>query len=164
MIIAQKQKFMNHAPDLGMHGDCFRTCIAMLMGRKKETVPHFFDGTDDDSGLDRGRKWLRSEGLGLHSMTYDHNWPVENVLTHVRLSSPKVPFMVIGYLERCNENHAAVADVFTNMLLADPITGRWEPAANVFDGPALARDGKPYWWVCVLVALPQFIKGASKNA
>lgn len=38
-----KQKF-RHNPDEGVFGDCHRTAIATILGKERDSVPHFGDG------------------------------------------------------------------------------------------------------------------------
>ncbi len=43
----QKQKYF-HDPENGTWGDCDRTCVASLLCRDIEDVPHFFEGLPPD--------------------------------------------------------------------------------------------------------------------
>lgn len=52
-IKRQKQAFL-HKPEEGVYGDCYRTCIACLLGIDRDAVPHFYsteDGRQSDQSL-----------------------------------------------------------------------------------------------------------------
>ena len=64
-----------HDPDNGKIGDCFRCCIASLLDKKAEQVPHFCDYLWDDTDPDGGRfyrylnEWLAPQGLAYIEIT-----------------------------------------------------------------------------------------------
>lgn len=81
---SQLRQVVTHHPDEGRYGDCFRTCIACLIGADApEDVPHFVanniardgDGDADPKGwadLAEARRWLRStHDLDLFPLTRD---------------------------------------------------------------------------------------------
>jgi hypothetical protein len=38
------EMIVDHCPEEGRYGDCFRACVASLMELPAEAVPHFCDG------------------------------------------------------------------------------------------------------------------------
>lgn len=60
-------QIVSHCPPLRW-GDCWRTCIAMILELQVEEVPHFLhDGLSNRIAQDRARLWLADRGLGLIS-------------------------------------------------------------------------------------------------
>lgn len=62
----EKQAF-KHEPENGVFGDCYRTCLAGLIGFPRDEVPHFVDGMDskhwDEVIFPKYTKWLSDLGL-----------------------------------------------------------------------------------------------------
>lgn len=57
-----------HDPENGVIGDCFRCCIAFLVGEEIENVPHFVDdgtGRIDVTWRLRADEWLGTRHLAL---------------------------------------------------------------------------------------------------
>jgi len=65
-----------HAPAEGLIGDCWRTCIANLLGLKPTEVPHFVGDTwdgpaDKTAARNAAQAWLAKRGLMLVELCFD---------------------------------------------------------------------------------------------
>lgn len=68
----QMQLQRTHLPHLGLYGDCYRTCIAMLLDMDAADVPHFaqialeeYNAKDGSLASHLARDWLRQRGYSL---------------------------------------------------------------------------------------------------
>ncbi len=99
-----RQSIPAHRPGEGRVGDCYRTCIASLIGKKNpEDVPHFVEQrmANGDSAWDdfrRARLWLR-EHEGVDLMYVNLDWAANQGMTYlitVRSKTGPWPHVVIG--------------------------------------------------------------------
>ncbi len=65
-----------HDPDEGLIGDCWRTCIANLLGLKPQQVPHFLedhwqDGHGGDAYIVATKAWLAKRNLQIVEICLD---------------------------------------------------------------------------------------------
>jgi hypothetical protein len=99
-----RQSIPAHRPGEGRVGDCYRTCIASLIGAKSpEDVPHFVEqrmanGDSNWDDLRRARLWLRERHeMDLLCVNLDyavrHNLPF---LITVQSNTGPWPHVVIG--------------------------------------------------------------------
>lgn len=106
-------------------GDCWRTCIAMILDLPAEEVPHFLDdgGTNED-GLKRAREWLQNRGLDIVYF----EMPADSLKEHIDFMFGGAHYIMSGmsnnYKEAC---HCVVAKGHFQMV--------WDPS--------LLRDGNP---------------------
>lgn len=95
-MIYEKQLVL-HDPENGVWGDCFRACIASLLGKRTEEVPHFFhDGCDGFEGTKRLNQFLRPMGsCFIEFGSFDTDWFEKvaiNTLHHTIIGdSPRFP-------------------------------------------------------------------------
>jgi hypothetical protein len=84
----QLQKFRGSQVD-GQFGDCYRTCVAMILNMDRDDVPHFAEdvppGTPGDDPLthdsfDREREWAAQHGLSMVSIPFPGEVPLETLL------------------------------------------------------------------------------------
>lgn len=90
-----KQQF-HHDPANGSWGDCFRACLASLLGLPLGDVPHFMDkGVGSEAAGVASRAWLGARGLMLVEipMTGD----LDPVLSTVEHFNPGLRFMLSGH-------------------------------------------------------------------
>jgi len=63
-----------HAPEEGLIGDCWRTCIANLLGLKPQQVPHFvgnhFSDPDPQAYHKAAVSWMEARGLRMVAIAY----------------------------------------------------------------------------------------------
>ncbi len=99
----------------GIVGDCWRACIANLVERPRDEVPHFVALPETECDwLEHTQRWLRDHhGLELHYVT--PNYPVENSC------SPHV--IVVGRSPR-GIGHAVLALAETGEMVHDPHPSR----------------------------------------
>lgn len=99
-------------PDAGIVGDCWRACIANLVGRPRANVPHFVERFDD--WLGETKTWLMREyGEELHW------WPP--TFPFDEASRPNV--ILMGPSPRTGV-HAVLADAHTGEIVHDPHPSR----------------------------------------
>jgi len=99
------QKQLNlHQPEKGIYGDCFRTCVAIMLGLDAEEVPHFVHA-DNPLWLDDCRDWLAGRGLKYIQIVYTGE--LEDVLRCVSLGTDELPYMLTGQ-SRNGTNHCVV--------------------------------------------------------
>ncbi len=139
---------VKHDPANGFYGDCFRVCIASLLGYENPLdVPHFFEGgdkCDPDWQWERVQEWLKKN----HSLTHvsvpwdlDKGISVDDVLELLGEKYPDVVYMLLGRSPR--ENHVVICRGGT--VLHDPHTGSDK---HCLIGPD-RHDG--FWWTEFLV-------------
>jgi hypothetical protein len=62
----QKQKY-RHDPENGVFGDCYRTCLANMLGIARDKVPHYVTTMDpkewEDEVQPKYTEWLSDRGL-----------------------------------------------------------------------------------------------------
>lgn len=106
-----KQAFPDHDPASGVHGDCLRTSIAMMMGLEREQVPHFITYSDWLFILE---DWLEERGYGVVRLPLFMT--LDEALIYLGRVCPRVPVLLSGISPR-GFHHAVV--VF-NGILFDP--------------------------------------------
>lgn len=116
MISRHKQLF-RHDPSNGIYGDCYRTAIACLMGRRPEEVPHFCQGQDDGQTDDRVRAFLRPLGLVLLGINFNGDCDLEMILRLGEHYSQGMPYLLSG-TSRTGCNHVVVC--IGNEITHDP--------------------------------------------
>lgn len=127
------------------YGDCFRTCVAVMLDLPAEQVPHVFsrgeDGPTAHAAMDA---WLAGRGLELMWVIYPGDTTtLEQVMRSFEVNNPGLPVM-IGGLSRPGCGHFIVAQ--HGEVACDPAPGRDNEAALI--GPH--DDGM--WVVGILVA------------
>lgn len=139
----QKQ-LISHDPDKGKWGDCYRTCVAVILDMKAGDVPHFCDG--GGGGITKSREWLAKQGLAPFTCYYPgDNVSLEQImLTNERLNVG-VPYILTGLGPR-GVNHSVVC--VSGEIVCDPHCGT--PSPTGLSGPALGSDGSRFWWVEVI--------------
>lgn len=144
----QKQKY-EHDPEQGIYGDCYRTCVAMILDMDRDVVPHFSKQChiypDGPSATQRLRDWLKLKNLGVFSVTLSGEHKIEEVLDILGNSSFDIPFMLIGESGKYKDvghvvvvrNGAIVADPSGSGIVG-PIADRyWLEVISVLNGDVL---------------------------
>jgi hypothetical protein len=139
----QKQLIV-HNPSLGNFGDCYRTCIAVMLDLNAADVPHFYQGArmDGDNIIpDKGsakaiQDWLTERDIVQINVIFDGDLSVDDVLKTGGLMNIGIPFMFSGK-SRLGCNHAVVA--INGEIACDP-------SGNGIVGPC--EDG--YYWLTYL--------------
>jgi len=140
-----------HDPDNGKHGDCYRTCIAMILGLKAFEVPHFYDKGATD-GTDRARDWLAERGFRYIVTAFHGDTPLRAMKDVMATNWPGIPCIVTGKGHN-GVNHAVV--FLDGKIHCDPSTGtaKREP----FTAPGDCDEGQ-FWWVEAIVGSPLEVK------
>lgn len=142
-----------HDPSEGLIGDCWRTCIANLMGLKPTEVPHFAekyfaaDGGDASEFFAATRAWLALRGLALVTIAVNAGC-LENSL---QLS--QAPYIIGGRTGLKDVGHVCLGHGHLQ-ILHDP-SGE-ESALQ----PYKDVDGGSYYWLHFLIPinLAEFLK------
>lgn len=142
-------QLITHAPEHGVYGDCFRTCIACLLDLHPREVPHFFqaDYTAPQNEIDRcwdmAQEWLSGRGLTMFSVAFAGN--LEDLLNTMRVQNPGIYYLLGGSSGTANHQVVALDD----KIVHDP-----NPKKPGLVGPS--SDG--YFWINLL--LPAWHKEA----
>ena len=158
MMIKPQPQLYRHDPENGSVGDCFKTCVAMLLGVDADQVPHFAKdaidaGGDPGQAVQMLRDWLEPQGLGLGQFLYPPETTFSEIIASLSHHSPGIPFMVLGKSPRGDWGHVVVVQ---DGKVADPALGTWrdDPPEEILTGPAEGEDGEKWWWVECIVRLP----------
>lgn len=143
---AQRQ-LIQHDPDNGKHGDCHRTCWAVIFDLNPEDVPHFCDGDVIDWKAEE-RAWLASRGLAPVTIGYN-NAGLDLILTTLAYASPGVP-CILGGKSSLGCNHSVV--VLDGEIFCDP-------SGNGIVGPM--SDG--FWWITFAAPLPTPVEAETEG-
>ena len=136
-------QLIKHDPANKRYGDCWRTCIACLLDKSPEQVPHFLEGYTEGTlvevYLERARAYLNQFGLTFI------NFPISGVgqsLTEVLdwagTYTDSNRYMLTGTSE-IGSAHVVVCQ--NNEIEHDP-------SGNGIVAPCLHPDGsEPMWWI-----------------
>lgn len=83
-----------HDSDAGSIGDCWRACIATVLGVPAEDVPHFEKQAhhhEDQNSVWLTARWLEKRGMSLAQVTDAMLWTSENFLCIASGTSPRDP-------------------------------------------------------------------------
>lgn len=142
-MLIQKQKNL-HKPEEGIFGDCFRTCLAVLLGIDAEEVPHFLKTGKFEDQL--YIEWLNANDLHLLRVTFPGECQLEQILITGSVMSGDMPYLLSGF-SRTGCNHVVVCQGLE--IVCDPSlidAGIVGPMQNEY------ADGiKEEWWVEWLV-------------
>lgn len=130
-ILAERADGHNAA---GISGDCFRACVATILARPYDEVPHFVLYV---SWWSYARQWARDRG-GDFACWYFDDW-------HVRLPKPEILrplFIATGLSPRGGFNHCVVVDEGLN-IIHDPHPSRAGLASDPVDIIAFTRPYDP---------------------
>lgn len=139
----QKQLF-RHDPTNEIWGDCFRTCIAIILDLDAADVPHFLDctATPDQADRDRHEKeWLASQGFVIIRVPVDGSAELESVLMMAGQASP-MPYILSG-MSRTPANHCVVCQ--GDQIVCDP---------SLTDSGIVGPMDSGQYWVEWLVRAP----------
>jgi hypothetical protein len=117
-----QHQLYRHDPAAGVFGDCFRTCVACLLGLPAGNVPHFNDRLASDATpaeVYRATKaaddWLGARGLRLVRVGYCGD--LDSVLDCLAKSNPGLPCILSG-TSRNGVGHCVV--VLDGAIVCDP--------------------------------------------
>ena len=136
------QQTLRHDPDNEVYGDCFRTCIAIILDEDIEVVPHFCDPNQFKDHKKALRKFLHKRDLDVFTIMYPGETSFADVLFTTGHYNPGIPMVISGKSPR-GVNHCIVA--MDGEVFCDPFDGSDNPTP--FLGPS---EESGMWWVEVI--------------
>lgn len=116
----QRQKF-GHDPEQGIFGDCYRSCIAIILGRKITSVPHFCNADAvGDEWLLNSKSWLANLGLSLACFTVCNVRSPNEAMKVICSGAQGIPMIMTGRGPQ-GINHCVV--VMDGQIICDPAGG-----------------------------------------
>ena len=127
-----------HRPDEGIYGDCHRACVASILERPLESVPHFWaDGlTAVDESWGRLHAWCTENGI-----TYLFFGFPDDPRPYMAAWNPGLYYILVG-TSKNGVGHSVVC--FDDEIVHDPSLDQ-----SGIIGPVEQADGA-VWWVEVL--------------
>ncbi len=142
------RQLIKHDATKGQYGDCFRTCIASLMGLHPSLVPHWFDiPKDAATPWDEVRAWLREQGFNLFitgiisENQADGGLTKQDVLDWLAEENPGV-FVILGGKSPKGADHSVIT--VDGKIVHDP--AGHDPPGDAITGPA----SNGWWWIKIL--------------
>jgi hypothetical protein len=139
-------QLLDHDPENGVIGDCWRTAIGCLLNMPPEDVPHFCDGNwQDGPAVERNtRAWLATKGYSFVEIPYKDT--VENVLAMCAAMYKDVYYIISGRVGD-GPNHATIG--YGGEILWDPSANGEDAVTQTITNPC--DDG--YVWLLFLIPL-----------
>ncbi|RFP19154.1 hypothetical protein [Duganella sp. BJB475] len=108
----QKQLILDHNPEQGRHGDCYRTCIAILLGVDAADVPNFTgDAVEAGLGQDAAdlaaQAWLTERGYRAIQMTVSAEF--SGIGKWIEKAAAGMPYILAGQSPRYSSCHCVIA-------------------------------------------------------
>lgn len=110
-----------HDPENGSVGDCWRACIASVIGRPIAEVPHFVRDHGDEGWFEATNAWL-AEHVGQTFLYYDGEHAARAERRHE--VTPREYVLLDGKSPRGDWYHVVVADAVTGEVVHDPHPSR----------------------------------------
>lgn len=140
------------------YGDCWRACIATIVGEPIADVPNFMHLSGEvkptaDEGLELTRQWLAPRGLGLFETYCSANWTLAELLKTFSQPNPGVPIIICGYsVTDPDDGHAVIA--MDGVVIHDP-------SGAGLSGPYPCRQpgcecGVSWWWIYAVSVTDRF--------
>lgn len=119
-----------HIPAIGSYGDCYRTCLANMIGVSPSVIPHTVNDRADSQPITIEQagdimandidQFLKSIGFILMGFPIDvDHWPA--TLTALNEQPSGIAFIGIGRRYEHSENHACL--FVDGQLVSDPADG-----------------------------------------
>lgn len=114
----QLQTIMGYNPEQGIYGDCYRTCIAVLLNMDAVDVPHFvrdseLAGKDGWHTHAKTVEWLRERGMTMLTTTFTAGTGVTELMGY---ATAGLPFMLTVQSPRYDCCHSVVAQIVDGKL------------------------------------------------
>ena len=135
-----------HKPDDGIYGDCYRTCIAMLIGLEKPDYVPLFYSLKGNEQSEAARGWLNERGLTRFEILYPGETEIDAVTETMQALNSGIPYILSGKGQH-GVNHSTVW--IGDKCFCDPLTGEASP------DPLVGPTDNGYWWIEILVKLPE---------
>ena len=145
-----QQQLLQH--NQTQNGDCFRTCLAILLDMDAIEVPHFMkdaNGDEDaENHLGEAEDWLNQIGYTLHFTPFDGK--LKDIL-FIQASLNKNQYYILTGRSANDCNHSVVC--CNDKVVCDPSLN-----GSGIVGPA-ESEGEKYYWVGVLMPINQKLIG-----
>lgn len=133
-------------------GDCFRTCVAMLLGFDDPTqVPNFVKANDDtgETMTRRANRWLARRGLCLMNVPiYVHGRYLSQVVSEISQFNQNQPYMLWAYQ---SPRHVAIDESHSVIVVGPDV---WcdpaYPERKHIDPDEYLPDRNGFVWFAVL--------------
>ena len=137
------KQLYKHDPEAGTIGDCWRTCIACLLDRSPEDVPHIMvDCWEDSETANRKtREYLATQGLDFIEYAMSPGSSFEDILSHVGTVNPDLHYLLSG----TSSNGIGHSVICCNDAIV------WDTALD--DSGIVAPMSDGYYWITWLVPL-----------
>ena len=138
------QQLITHDPTQGRYGDCWRTCIAMILDYESPIdVPHFAEMSLSGEQIDvLTNEWLSEKGFALASIVFredEHPWD------WMKIMNPHVPMILLGQSGIGEINHCVVC-------LGGEV---WhDPNGSGVVGPCIDDGDGRFWWIYMISVAP----------
>lgn len=104
-----KQKF-KHDPANGTWGDCHRTCMAMVLGQDRDSIPNFGELYGQGKAFnDTVQAYLAPFGLYEVGLPFGNESTVESIRQLMQNVNPGMPYILAG-MSANGTNHSVVID------------------------------------------------------
>ena len=136
-MVFPTQQFI-HDPENGSVGDCWRACIAGLLGLPIEEVPHFVRDFEEPDWWEATRRFVRDHSPGDQIDWYDPTFPA-----YIGDGWPVV--ILSGPSPRGDWMHSVLADSLTGEVVWDPHPSRAGlagPATDMAAVSTMRHDGE----------------------
>jgi hypothetical protein len=133
-----KQLIM-HKPEEGRFGDCWRTCIACLLDKHPDDVPHFLESGDALLFHKKTAEYLETQGLS--KIEYVMEGALQDVLFSVGRMNPGMHYLLGGW-SRTGCNHSVIC--CDGQIVWDP---------SLTDAGIVGPMDDGYYWITWLVPL-----------
>lgn len=154
-MISYHKQLHRHAPEEGLVGDCWRTCIACILGLRPTEVPHFVEAAfhdQNDGHITAANAWLAKRNLTLLQLCLR----ADDTITANRFAL-NAPYILSGRgdagIDHCVVAHGPF------LQLHDP-----SPWATAPLQPLQQPDGPDYWWLDFLVPINLAAQNAQEVA
>lgn len=146
-----KQLFL-HKPEEGQIGDCWRTCIACLLNKRPEEVPHFTSNSWGDYSATRKSTLEYLATLGLSCIEYPVASSVlDDVLSSTHLINPYHYFILSGNSKN-GTGHSVIC-------LDSRIV--WDPSLD--DSGIVGPMSDGYFWISWLVTDLHLVSSSTRK-
>lgn len=139
----QEQRIKDHNPEIDQIGDCYRTCVAILLGRDALHVPHFsemahFSGKGFGLADELCEFWLNEQGYKLLRLMFHAGDGVEDA---IKAATGGLPYILTAQSPNFEGvAHCCIAQNGTEVIY-DPSCGRARQMEPYYD-----KDSGVYAW------------------
>lgn len=143
-MIEQKQLHL-HKPDEGSYGDCWRTCLACILDKPPEAIPHYYatfwmDGTNISNLVHNAtNNFFLEAGWGVRFVEYPIECDYEQLRTYIDHYF-KDMYVIVGCNSK-NGGHSVIMKGYDYI---------WDPAIDNSGCVGPMDDG--YYWIGLLVS------------